>query len=225
VPKELMTPEMCMTAVRNNQYVHTVIRYMPVELITEEICMAAAQYETTDALKYMPDELVTEEICFAAVQNRGAAFQYVPEKFITIELCIAMVKSDIDNIYWVPEKFKTDAFVAAFIQIIEEQGIDCKNEYEVGKMMAFFPTQFMEEVGKQITASCGIGYGDVSYWLDKCTSQLEEEINWDGRGFLETDYNHAYAFTIALKLFPDNEEIKTLLDNADEYNPYKDDDE
>ena len=103
MPEELITPEMCMEAVRNDGYA---LSYVPEELITAEMCMEAVKSNEI-ALKYIPEEFRTPEIYMEAIKNSGKALIHVPEELITPEMCMEAVRNDGYALSYVPEEIKT----------------------------------------------------------------------------------------------------------------------
>ena len=103
MPEELITPEMCMEAVRNDGYA---LSYVPEEIKTAEMCMEAVKNSGT-ALEYVPEEFKTPEMCMEAVRNDGYALSYVPEEIKTAEMCMEAVKSNGIALKYVPEEMRT----------------------------------------------------------------------------------------------------------------------
>ena len=103
VPEEMKTPELCMEAVKNYG---EALGYVPEKMKTLEICLEAVKKDGS-ALEYVPEELMTPEICLEAVKNDGLALEYVPEELMESELCMEAVKNNGLALEYVSEELMT----------------------------------------------------------------------------------------------------------------------
>jgi len=128
VPREVITEEICLEAVRQDgaalQYVPrqlitqemykgavktfgAALQYIQKELKTEEVCLEAVK-QNGYALQYVPRELITEEVCLEAVKQNGKAIQYVPREVITEEMCLEAVRQNANALQYVPREVITE---------------------------------------------------------------------------------------------------------------------
>jgi hypothetical protein len=115
-PKEFITPEMCLEAVKMNTHSNSMIIaqsgdaiiFIPDELKTPEICMIAVKLGG-NLLSRVPEKLRTYEICMAAVNSKpgSGVIRDVPKNILTDEMCFIAVKHTGEIINDVPEKFLT----------------------------------------------------------------------------------------------------------------------
>ena len=79
VPRELMSPEVCMAAVKADKCgdYPAALFYVPEGLKTPSLCLAAVTVNPY-ALEFVPEELKTLELCKVAVKGNPMALMYAP---------------------------------------------------------------------------------------------------------------------------------------------------
>ena len=105
VPGSLLTPELCLAAVRNE----CLLCLVPEDRRSADLCLAAVQADQF-ALKSVPRELRTPKLYLAAVQSFGCALKYVPEEFKTEALCAEAVRQHPASLEHMPEALLTATF-------------------------------------------------------------------------------------------------------------------
>lgn len=103
VPKELLTPEMCLEAVRQNG---NAIFHVPTRLLSPRLCLEAVR-QTGWTLVHVPGTLRTPELCLEAVRQDGRALQLVLPAHMTPELCLAAVRQNGKALPHVPHALRT----------------------------------------------------------------------------------------------------------------------
>lgn len=136
VPKDHITLELCMAAVRQNGMN---VFYVPDEYRTPELLMETVK-QKPGVLYYRLVDTVPEEVWIEAATRDGALLECIPSHLKTIELCDAAVRSNpkaikwIDNptheqchiavsansklIEYVPSKFKTQEMIDSLVPFI-----------------------------------------------------------------------------------------------------------
>lgn len=100
IPESLKTPELYMAAMKNWGYY--ALEHVPKEMISLEMCLEAVKHNT-GAIKFVPAEMRTYEIYLAAVKRDYYAFLEVPNSFQTPEMCLAAVTGNGCGIKYIPD--------------------------------------------------------------------------------------------------------------------------
>jgi len=111
VPKEQMTHEICLTAVKKR------IRLSEIDLKHRnyEICLTAVKLDGT-AIKHVPPEIITQEICLAAVKKDGMVLQFIKPEYQNREIWLAAIGQNGSALKYIKSEHKTRAMCIAAIK-------------------------------------------------------------------------------------------------------------
>ncbi|HEX6099653.1 MAG TPA: DUF4116 domain-containing protein [Thermoanaerobaculia bacterium] len=115
VPRELVTEELCDLALAGDPYA---LQHVPAELRTPERCRVAVEHDG-DLLFDVPVPLRTEELCAKALETARSiqAIRAVPEDVFTPELALHAVRNYHGNLHNVPERFRTREVCIAALSV------------------------------------------------------------------------------------------------------------
>lgn len=125
VPPELISREMCYTAIVDRQLLHYVppLKLVPDRFKDYELCLMAVR-EFAGSLEFVPEEHKTEELCrdafsFVHINENKLDTEklplYVPEKFFNKEFCRFIVNRIPGCFQYLPDKFKTPDLCLIFL--------------------------------------------------------------------------------------------------------------
>jgi hypothetical protein len=111
IDKDMLTPEICLEAVKQNGYA---LQYISNQ--TPEICLEAVK-QNGYAIHYVINQ--TPEICLAAVKQCGSALHNVINQ--TPEICLEAVKQNGTAIQWIRDPLNKDPELC--IKIVKHNGL------------------------------------------------------------------------------------------------------
>jgi hypothetical protein len=114
VPQSMCTEEMCLIAVKEFWYT---IKYIPLDMLTQEMCLIAVD-QFRYAIDFIPRNMLTANLCTHVLNKWRGSLQLIPDEFITEEMCIMSVIASPELISWVPHNIlhHSDSFYSSLLE-------------------------------------------------------------------------------------------------------------
>lgn len=101
IQNTLLTPELCMEAVKLKWYN---LQHIPTRFLSNEMFLLAIKQNGL-AIKFINHTHQTSELAYLAVSKSFLAFEYINQNCLTPEICMEVVKQNGSFLRYIPEKF------------------------------------------------------------------------------------------------------------------------
>lgn len=96
MPKEFLTPEFCLAAVKACEYC---IEHVPEELKTLEMCDIVVR--NSETFPFIPDKFMTEDYIMETISGYTYALEYLKPELQTEKICIIAVENNYEQLKYV----------------------------------------------------------------------------------------------------------------------------
>ncbi len=101
------------------EYEYKILSYIPKQLITENIIICALKnnYGNDNLIQYIPLKLLTCDFILSILKIRYMYLKFIPEEIFTEQLIVDAMNINIQIVKYIPSRFKNDDFYKKLIDI------------------------------------------------------------------------------------------------------------
>ena len=105
MPDDLKDRDICMEAIRNDEYNHDALCYVSLEIKDKDMCAESVKL-CGKTLQYVPHHLQDRDMCEDAIKYNGIMLEFVEDSLKDEELCMISVKCYGHMLKYVPDSIK-----------------------------------------------------------------------------------------------------------------------